>query len=520
MGGLLAALTSATSCSTASPDAGGAPDAGPGNTAITGSDGSDGLDAAAGGEAADGGSPASTGSADASVDGAPSPDGGAAGPTGADAAAPLQGDGGDAASGSVAMCRTLWPQTDWLSVYRTMMATDAQGNSYVALNYGDNRPLNDHAGAPQLNLGAPPSRFGAGFAVARLDDACNLVWVREFGSGAADSYGAEAIAIGTDAASDVTILGDFTGSVDFGAGTLTTPSGVANGVLLRLDANGATVFSRQFVSPTSSTGVGTQTEEYDLAVTPGGVSTVALQADSHTDFGSGPDSASLLLGAASNNYLVQFDATGQVLFRKTVPSIDSSVASIFNLATSASGFLWTLGTAASLVSPNVTPPQDLVMGVSASGAFAWRQDLASWPLIAAGPGGAVEGYAGGNSMTLQALAADGTSGWTTSSTIDGDVLGGRLAVGATGEPVLVGSFRGTMSFGSAPPLASAGGQDVGYWTFDTTGHLVSMGAWGTPDDDQAGGVGVDPAGNVLIAGSSTPPGGAATSQVFFVKLPR
>jgi hypothetical protein len=492
------AFTGASSCALAAQDSGGGHDAG--GAGDTAGDSSSLSDQTAG-DATTGASPSPLTALDA----------------GGDAEAEPPGDAGPA-PGTGEICSSEWPQSDWLAVYRTMLATDTMGNSYVALNYGDNRPLNDDASAPQLNLGTPSPRVGTGLAVAKFDDGCHLLWVREFGTSAPNSYGAEALVIATDTASDVTILGSFTGSVDFGAGTLTVPADppVLNGVLLRLDSNGATVFSRQFVTK----GSGTQTTAYDLAVTPTGISTIALQTDSDTDFGSGPDSTSLLLGATWNNYLVQFDATGQVLFRETVPSINSSVASIYDLATNASGFLWTIGIAASIVSPSVVSPEVLTMGVTASGAYAWQEADASGPPIAAGPGGAVELEVGGSSMTLQDFASDGTSSWTTSTPIAGSALGGNLIIDATGDPVVVGYFRGAVTFGSTAPLTSIGGQDVDVQVFDPTGHLVSASAWGTPDDDEPGGIGVDPAGNLLVAGSSSQAGVGATSRVFFVKLAR
>jgi hypothetical protein len=122
--------------------------------------------------------------------------------------------------------------------------------------------LNDDAGTPpHLNLGTPPSQAAAGFAVAKFDDDCNLVWVREFGpSGTLYSYGAEAVAIGIDSSSNVTVLGDFLGSVDFGAGMLTAGPDIDDGVLLRLDSTGTTIFSTQFVDTSMQSG--TPIKEY------------------------------------------------------------------------------------------------------------------------------------------------------------------------------------------------------------------------------------------------------------------
>jgi hypothetical protein len=456
---------------------------------------------------------------DASTDSAPSANADAAASANPDAGASMQGDAGPAMAGANELCRSEWPQSGGLLVPNMYAATDAAGNSYVAVNFVDNRPLSDDAGPPpQLNFGAPPSQVLDGFAIAKFDDACNMVWVREFGPASAPySYGAQTVRIATDAASNVTILGDFFGSVDFGKGMLTAGSEIDNGFLLRLDSTGKTVFSTQFVNTRS----GTSIMESDLAVTQAGVSTIAVYADSDTDFGNGQDSVSLLLGVKSSNDLVQFDTSGKVLFRKTVPSIDSSLSAIYGLATNASGFLWGAAVGTSLSSPSVMNYPKLTVGITASGASAWQQTVTEDPLIAAGPSGAVTFSSPGSSSTetLQGLASDGSTQWTVSTTIpSGTPQRGLLVVDSSGNPLILDLFRGTIAFGSAPALTSAGGNDLVYQTFDATGHLRSTGAWGGPEDDDYGGIGVDPAGNLLVAGNTTPLTGATTSRVFFVKL--
>ena len=218
------------------------------------------------------------------------------------------------------------------------------------------------------------------------------------------------------------------------------------------------MFSTQFVNTRS----GTSIMESDLAVTPAGVSTIAVYADSDTDFGNGQDSVSLLLGVKSSSDLVQFDASGKVLFRKTVPSINSSLSAIYGLATNASGFLWGVASGTSLVSPSVMNYPRLTVGITASGASAWQQTVTEDPLIAAGPSGAVTFSSPGSSSTetLQGLAPDGSTQWTVSTPIpSGEPQRGLLVVDSSGNPLLLDLFRGTIAFGSAPTLTSAGGND-------------------------------------------------------------
>jgi hypothetical protein len=196
-------------------------------------------------------------------------------------------------------------------------------------------------------------------------------------------------------------------------------------------------------------------------------------------------------------------------------------AAFASMSTNASGFLWTTGEYASLFAPTVQSPTPFTIGVTSSGAYAWQLS-GVWGGLAAGPNGAVEvSYPSGaaTSVILQAFASDGSSPWTVSTPMSTNG-GGGIVIDHSGEPLMAGWFQGTVTYGSMAPLTSAGGEDIDYEIFDTTGHLVTAGEWGGPDDDTPGGIGTDPAGNILLTGSSIPPMGYATSRVFLVKLAR
>jgi hypothetical protein len=190
-------------------------------------------------------------------------------------------------------------------------------------------------GAASLSLAVAVAPNDA--AVAKFDARCNLVWAREFGPAVEGAIGASASAAATDAQGNLTVLGTFIDSVDFGAGTVTAATNSTDGVLLRLDPSGATVFATPFVNARANTSVGVA----GVAVTPAGVSTLSVAASTDTDFGSGQEVS--LLGPQAEDEIVQFDGAGKVLFRKPVPSINSSIVGLGQLATNASGFLWALG---------------------------------------------------------------------------------------------------------------------------------------------------------------------------------
>ena len=77
-----------------------------------------------------------------------------------------------------------------------------------------------------------------------------------------------------------------------------------------------------------------------------------------------------------------------------------------------------------------------------------------------------------------------------------------VALSSDGGAVLVGSFEGTFTFGrfDMPLLISAGGKDVFVAKFDGSGRHVWSRRFGGTGHDEARGVAVDGAGNVLVAG--------------------
>jgi len=94
-----------------------------------------------------------------------------------------------------------------------------------------------------LDLGGGPltSAGGADVFVAKLDGTGGHVWSRSFGDAA--DQGATAIA--ADAAGGAVVVGDFSGSLNFGGGSLTS-SGGDDIFVVKLDSSGGHAWSRSF----------------------------------------------------------------------------------------------------------------------------------------------------------------------------------------------------------------------------------------------------------------------------------
>ena len=465
-------------------------------------------------------SPAATATASVTVTIAPDCDAGAAIP---DAAAPDAGPA-DAAPSEASVppevpihgaeiCRLEWPQPRWLGASPSQMATDAQGNSYVLVDH-----YNQNSDGPPtyLQLGATQAPDAYGMAVLKIDDDCHLVWMRDFG-GASSSANVTSVALAVDAQSNVTIVGWFGGTVDLGAGPVSplNPSGTETFVL-RLDAGGKVVFSKVFTTRQIDAAW-----PYGVAVTPDGSSYIALAAANDTDFGGGVDLGDVLSGHAMLDYLVRLDASGNLVFRKTTTQVSSPVEEILEVASDGAGNLW--GTAV------LQNQQQVLIGISPDGAATWTQDSGPIASIVARTSGLVSLASPENLATLKAYAPDGTSPWTSmlpESSYGSDLLAAD-AVGllASGGQVWGPYAANAPTAAEVSPLPSAGGLDIGFQAFDARGQVVSQGSWGGPEDDYFSGVGVDPAGDIFLAGYTEPVSqdytpGDFVERVFFVKLAR
>jgi len=113
------------------------------------------------------------------------------------------------------------------------VATDAAGNAIVVgafnatINFGGNALVT-------------PGEFAHLF-VAKFDNACNHVWSKSFGNSTGPQ---SATAVATDAAGNVFVTGSLNGDVNFGGGNLA--GGAGNVFVVKLDTNGAHLWSKQF----------------------------------------------------------------------------------------------------------------------------------------------------------------------------------------------------------------------------------------------------------------------------------
>ena len=129
--------------------------------------------------------------------------------------------------------------------------------------------------------------------LARFDPAGNHLWSKSFGGVNREYFWDMA----TDAAGNVIIMGDFTGSIDFGGGLLTTSG--TDVYVAKFDGAGNHVWSQVLGGTSTQTG-------YGLAVEPAGDMVVSGYFTTEADFGGG----TLTAAGGTDLYALKLDASG------------------------------------------------------------------------------------------------------------------------------------------------------------------------------------------------------------------
>jgi hypothetical protein len=101
-------------------------------------------------------------------------------------------------------------------------------------------------GGPALVSTRSPNRFAPSndIFVARLDASGNHLWSHRYGDAENDQLGRR---VSVDAADNILLAGVFSGSIDFGVGTMNAPPSGAS-FLVKMDATGSTQWSRSFTA--------------------------------------------------------------------------------------------------------------------------------------------------------------------------------------------------------------------------------------------------------------------------------
>lgn len=264
---------------------------------------------------------------------------------------------------------------------------------------------------------------------------------------------------------DVYAGGYFNGIVDFdpGASTYTLSSVNGNGFLIKSDATGNFVWAKQLGGNVFSVALDISGNVY---------ATGNFSGTTDFDPGAGTYTLSSLAGSY-DIYVAKLDALGNFLWAKQMSGDGGERAN--SIALDALGNVYTTGTFADTV--------DFDPGVS-------TYTLASL---------------GSSDVFVSKLDASGNFVWAEQMGGIGSGAAECIALDATGNPYLVGSFYGTLDFdpgAGTANLTSAGDADVFISKLDMSGNFVWGKQMGGSNTDYGLNVAVDGSGNVYTGGYS------------------
>lgn len=322
---------------------------------------------------------------------------------------------------------------------------DAAGNVYLTGYFTGqlNLPLSCTTNAPTNT---------SSVFVAKLDSSGQSLWCRGFGTSGTQS----GTAIAVDGSGNVIVSGIVGGTVDFGTGPLMGGGSFTDSFVATFDSSGNTVWAKAFPSANIT------------SVAADGMGNILLAGlfQGTTTFG-GP----MLTGTAANNIdLAKLDSSGKHIYSKAFdPGAGANVYAT-TIAVDAAG--------------------NALLG----GGYIGSLDFGGGPLTAMSDG-----------AYLAKVDPQGTHLWSKNFVSQFGAYGTNLAVDATGQPILVGYFAGTVDFGGGA-LMSSGGQDFNganlfIAKFDQGGHHTWSKRYGggsgpiTPS-----GLAVDSTGAAVVAG--------------------
>jgi hypothetical protein len=363
-----------------------------------------------------------------------------------------------------------------------------------------------------------PADFGggtltpAGFLdifVAKYDANGGHIWSRRFG-GANSELGRD---VAFDGLGNIAVCGSFSGTVDFGGGPLTGNSGGSDLFVVKLDKNGAHVWSRVFGSPRP---------EEKIAVTfdPFGNVLVTGMFQETVDFGGGP----LTAGLAGDIFIVKYDPDGNHLWSKSIGPGGWDEGR--GIVCDASGNVYVGGRFEQTVDfgggprtgynlfvakydPNGNYITDRDYGgqyldtcydialdndgnILLTGFFRGTVDFGGGPITATGNG---DIYVVKFDPDFNHVWSRGMGG-THTGLIS---VGYRIAADANGAAFVTGRFNTTVDFGGGP-LDTVGPTDIFVAKYDATGAHVWSRQFGGEDGATGYGIAVDAAGDVIMTG--------------------
>jgi FlgD Ig-like domain len=326
--------------------------------------------------------------------------------------------------------------------------------------------------------GAPMSASGLSIFVTKLDADGNHLWSKHFGNTGPQLVGNYGEDVAIDVADNVFVTGSCSGSIDFGEGVL-QGLGVQAMFLAKYDSAGNHVWSQRFWSTRSQSGK-------QVAVDGAGNIVVAGVFRGALFF----DGSYWIDTPGEDIFVARVDADGSHVWVRKFG--DESTQSFTSMAVDAVGNLFAAGEFIGWIDFGggvlTSPPNDVdgyVVSLDATGAHRWNVQIG-----------------GAQPQTVRALALD-----------------------PVGNVDITGAFEGLLDVGGVA-RASAGLGDVFVARLDPSGAFTWAESFGGTGADLPAGVAVDGEGNLALTGAfgdaidfgGDPLWGSGSSNVYLARL--
>lgn len=323
----------------------------------------------------------------------------------------------------------------------TAIAADTDGNVLVA---GTLSGTVDYGGGPLTS-----EDDGDVFILKLQSDGTHL-WSQKFSATAFEF----ATSVALDPLGGVIVVGSFFGTIDLGAGSLTSEGG--NDIyVLKLDANGEQLWAKSFGDASTQKPLAVTTDATGNAIVTG-------YFGGAVSFG-GP---TLLAQSETDAFVVKLAGDGSHIWSKALAGIGNQDA-------------WAI-------------TADADGSVVLAGSFADSLEV---------DGATLDGLGPRNAFVLK-LGADGSTQWIKGyGDINGTgpVVASAVALNGTSDILLSGSFEGVVDFGTG--ALPGAGADAFALKLGADGSTIWSVRYGAGDQQYAGAIAADSTGHVLLAGS-------------------
>jgi hypothetical protein len=316
-----------------------------------------------------------------------------------------------------------------------------------------------------------------------------------------------------DAEGNIIVVGEYDGSIDFGAGPIVSNE-IHDVFVVKLDPYGAPLWSRSF-------GDDSRQSAQRVAVDAEGNVLIAGHFRGSVDFGGGP----LVSAGARDAFIAKLDADGNHVWSKRFgdaqDQIGRGVAADRDGNVFVAGTLWGSAKFGGGVITSAGWDDIFITKLDKDGEHLWakafgdQETQEAWDLAADGEGNVImTGYslgdvnfgagltkgAGMPDVILVKLSGDGSTLWSRRFGDGGMQFGQSVTVDGEGNIVMTGEVHGSIDFDDGK-VHSAGAQDLFVAKLTPTGKVVWHHTVGDAWDQSNIVASIDGAGAVLLAGS-------------------